>query len=72
MANMVPGSSGGPLQGDRSQGLFDTQLTMRYRIDGVFSAAAWIAVTLLLLVLVVLIGDVLLDGASRLSWQFLT
>ena len=72
MANIVPGSSGRPLQDSGSQGLFNPRLTMRYRIDGVFAVVAWTAVTLLLLVLVVLISDVLLDGASRLSWQFLT
>ncbi|MEM9770013.1 MAG: phosphate ABC transporter permease PstA [Cyanobacteria bacterium P01_D01_bin.73] len=71
MANLASDPSRSPLESG-SKGLFKSELTKRYRIDTVFSAAAWIAVTLLVLVLAVLIGDVLLDGASRLSWDFLT
>ena len=72
MTNMAPGSSTDPSLGNGSQGLFDSQLSKRYRIDSIFSAAAWAAVILLVLVLAILIGDVVIDGGARLSWDFLT
>ncbi|MEM9245218.1 MAG: phosphate ABC transporter permease PstA [Cyanobacteria bacterium P01_F01_bin.153] len=71
MANLTSDPSRSPLGGN-DKGLFDSQLNKRYRIDSVFSAAAWAAVVVLVLVLAVLIGDVLVDGAARLSWDFIT
>ena len=71
MANLTSDPSRSPLGGN-DKGLFDSQLNKRYRIDSVFSAAAWTAVVVLVLVLAVLIGDVLVDGVGRLSWDFLT
>ena len=70
MTNMAPGSPAGSSRG--SQSLFKTELAKRYRIDGIFSGAAWLAVTVLLVVLAVLISDVLIDGLARVNWQFLT
>ncbi len=71
MANLASDPSRSPLGGG-SKGRFKSELSKRYRIDSLFSAAAWTAVTLLVLVLALLIGDVLVDGAARLSWDFLT
>ncbi|MEM6503460.1 MAG: phosphate ABC transporter permease PstA [Cyanobacteria bacterium P01_C01_bin.89] len=71
MANLTSDPSRSPLGGS-DKGLFDSQLDKRYRIDSVFSAAAWAAVVVLVMVLAVLIGDVLVDGAARLSWDFIT
>lgn len=51
---------------------FDSKLSQRYKFDLVFQVAAWIATSIGLVVLVVLVSDVLIDGLPRLSWDFVT
>lgn len=55
-----------------SSDLFDVNLGKRYNFDAIFKFAAIAAISIALLVLVVLLVDVVIDGAPRLSWSFLT
>ncbi len=55
-----------------SSGAFEPNLAHRYRLDQLFKAAAWLAIVIGLFVLVMLLLDVLTDGLSRLSWDFVT
>jgi phosphate transport system permease protein len=50
---------------------FSPNLTHRYRLDQVFQVISWIATLAGLVVLAFLIIDVLVDGVSGLSWDFL-
>ncbi|NET33088.1 MAG: phosphate ABC transporter permease PstA [Cyanothece sp. SIO1E1] len=52
--------------------LFKANLNSRYRIDGIFAAATWLAVIIAIAVLAILIIDVLADGLARVDWQFIT
>jgi phosphate transport system permease protein len=47
-------------------------LQKRYTYDRIFSTLTWAATFLALLVLLVLLADVFIDGAGRISWQFLS
>jgi phosphate transport system permease protein len=55
-----------------SSDLFDVNLGKRYNFDAIFKFAAIAAISIALLVLVVLLVDVVIDGAPRISWSFLT
>ncbi|HEY9645292.1 MAG TPA: phosphate ABC transporter permease PstA [Chroococcidiopsis sp.] len=55
-----------------SSGAFEPNLAHRYRLDQLFKAAAWLAIFIGLFVLAMLLFDVLTDGLSRLSWDFVT
>jgi phosphate transport system permease protein len=57
--------------GDSSQD-FDTNLPTRYRYDQIFKAAAWVATSIGLIVLAILLIDVIVDGLPGLSWDFIT
>lgn len=51
---------------------FQPDLTHRYRLERLFAIAALLATLIGLVVLVLLLADVLIDGLSRLSWDFVT
>lgn len=51
---------------------FKPGLSKRYTVDNIFQFLTWLSVGMAILVLIVLIASVLVDGADRLSWQFLT
>lgn len=51
---------------------FQPRLALRYNLDRLFEIAAWAATLVGLIVLVMLVFDVLTDGLSHLSWDFLT
>jgi phosphate transport system permease protein len=55
-----------------SKSNFYFNLNRRYNIDRIFAIASWVAVTIGLVVLVVLLADVLIDGWSRLDWTLLS
>lgn len=52
--------------------LYVPALQKRYTYDRIFSTLTWAATFLALLVLLVLLADVFIDGAGRISWQFLS
>ena len=58
--------------GDVSSHEFRPNLFQRYVWDLLFSSLTWAATFVGLIFLVVLLWDVCSDGASRLSWDFLT
>ncbi|NJK30001.1 MAG: phosphate ABC transporter permease PstA [Acaryochloris sp. RU_4_1] len=51
---------------------FQPNLSKRYALDQVFEQLTWIATFIGLLVLCLLLYDIISDGASRLSWQFIS
>lgn len=51
---------------------FESKLSQRYKLDRVFEIAAWVATSIGLVVLLILLADVLIDGLPRLSWDFIT
>ncbi len=51
---------------------FQPALNKRYKLDRFFEFLTWIATFVGLLVLMMLLYDVISDGASRLSWQFIS
>lgn len=53
-------------------GNFKPDQSLRYRIDDIFRALTWIAISIALLVLLALIIDVLVDGLPAFDWQFIT
>jgi phosphate transport system permease protein len=72
---MVQRSSDSPSTsqaGASFQPVFQPNSAQRYWFDHGFTGFAWLGVIIGVLFLVVLIGDVLMDGLPRLSFQFLT
>jgi phosphate transport system permease protein len=65
-------STPGSLLPDTGSGRFQPNLSRRYTLDKVFQTVSWIATLSGLLVLGLLLFDVLFDGLSGLSWDFLT
>lgn len=57
---------------DNANSQFKPALRSRYRLDRVFELLTWFATILSLVVLVTLLFDVISDGASSLSWDFVT
>ena len=55
-----------------SQSRFRVNLPGRYRAERLFQVAALLSTLVALVVLAMLLGDVLIDGLPRLSWDFLT
>jgi phosphate transport system permease protein len=53
-------------------GEFSDNLPKRYTLDRVFVIATWVATGIAIAVLAWLLIDVLLEGAGRIDWQFLT
>ncbi len=51
---------------------FDPQLHKRYRFDQIFKICGWIATSIGIFVLAMLIIDVLVDGLGGLDWAFLS
>ncbi len=64
-------TTSGLIQGLESQN-FDPNLKQRYRYDQIFKAVCWIATFSGVVVLSLLIIDVLIEGISGLSWDFMT
>ncbi|MBD1914135.1 MULTISPECIES: phosphate ABC transporter permease PstA [unclassified Leptolyngbya] len=62
-------SSGGSAANDS---LFDSNLKQRYRLDAIFRALTWIATSIGLIVLAILIIDTCIDALPRLNLDFLT
>jgi phosphate transport system permease protein len=60
------------LQGGNVPSLFAFNLPRRYGVDRMFVVAIWIATGIAISVLVWLLADVLMEGAGRINWQFLT
>jgi len=52
--------------------LFQPNLQHRYLWDAIFQAVTWVAVSIAILVLAILIFDVLTDGLGRVNWQFIS
>jgi phosphate transport system permease protein len=55
-----------------AQESFKPNLSDRYRKDLLFQGLTWLAVTIAITVLVVLVVDTLVDGLPRLEWSFIT
>ena len=52
--------------------LFKPNLAGRYQLDTIFAIASWVAISIAVIVLVVLLVDVCIDGLPRLNWSFIT
>jgi phosphate transport system permease protein len=61
-----------PLSESLADQHFKIDLARRYRLDRYFNIATWIATAFGVVALIVLLADVLIDGLSGLSWEFLT
>jgi phosphate transport system permease protein len=61
-----------PAPGVAQPALFEANLPRRYRLDQVFVVVTWIATAIAIAVLGWLLTNVLLEGAGRIDWQFLT
>lgn len=64
------GSVSHPVTDDAAQFAFN--LSRRYNLDRVFVVVTWIATGIAIAVLAWLLLDILLEGAGRINWQFLT
>lgn len=56
---------------DSSDQRFAPNLAGRYKLDQIFKVASWVATSIGLLVLALLLIDILTDGLGRLSWDFI-
>jgi ABC-type phosphate transport system permease subunit len=61
-----------PQPNEEYSDLYDSNLSSRYKIDGIFAVATWTAIAISILVLVILLIDVCFDGVPKLNWNFLT
>ncbi|MBD2463817.1 phosphate ABC transporter permease PstA [Oscillatoria sp. FACHB-1407] len=57
---------------DSSDQRFSPNLTGRYKVDQIFKIASWVATFIGLIVLAILVLDVLADGISSVSWDFIS
>ncbi|MDX2212625.1 MAG: phosphate ABC transporter permease PstA [Oculatellaceae cyanobacterium bins.114] len=57
---------------DSSEQRFNPNLAGRYKLDQIFKIASWVATSVGLVVLAILILDVLVDGLPRVSWDFIS
>lgn len=61
-----------PPMSESSDALFQPDIKQRYSQDNIFRTATWIATSIGIIVLALLLIDILVDGLPRLNLQFLT